>query len=445
MKRIYKLCILLALTSMLGGCSWKSGDDLLLAPQPTSDYSALQNELQKELSKGGVIYTSPESGENRSTVQLKDLDNDGEDEAIAFFRGSSQTTSNKFTIAVYKRIGDEYTKIGSVEGTGVAINSVEYPKFTEDGKLGIVVSWRLTTGDTSMGLTVCGFEDSDNIVPILETDYLSYKLYDMTGDIVQELITVSADSEGKKIASLYQYNGETMQSLGEASVTLEAKTIARITTGKLQNGKSAVFLESRPESGIGLMTDIFIYNEESGFSNIAPETGQTESYSTYRPVSVYADDADKDGIIEIPRALLMVGFEQQATDALYLLDWYAYGNSEPVLKVTTYNSQSEEWSFAVPDDYRENVTVSRTSTQNGMNATTFEDYNEYGENVPLFTIYYLTGDLREYLVDDEGMEVLYKGTNSIYAASVSQDAYKSEHHMSIDEIKERFSIISQSW
>ena len=85
---------------LLGGCVFPSGDELLAAPKPSSNYQSLQTELEKQLAQG-VSYASPSEGENRSSIQLADLDNDGVEEAITFFRGATSATSNKFTVAVY--------------------------------------------------------------------------------------------------------------------------------------------------------------------------------------------------------------------------------------------------------------------------------------------------------------------------------------------------------
>ena len=43
---------------LLGGCVFPSGDELLAAPKPSSNYQSLQTELEKQLAQG-VSYASP--------------------------------------------------------------------------------------------------------------------------------------------------------------------------------------------------------------------------------------------------------------------------------------------------------------------------------------------------------------------------------------------------
>ena len=59
----------LLLLLLLGGCVFPSGDELLAAPKPSSNYQSLQTELEKQLAQG-VSYASPSEGENRSSIQL---------------------------------------------------------------------------------------------------------------------------------------------------------------------------------------------------------------------------------------------------------------------------------------------------------------------------------------------------------------------------------------
>ena len=151
MKPIRILPVLLSFL-LLGGCTFPSGDELLAAPRPSTNYQTLQTELDQRLASG-VSYTAPTEGENRSSIQLIDLDSDGVEEAIAFFRGSTSATSNSFEICVYKRQGDQYVATGSVEGQGTSIQSVDYPVITPEGKRGMVITWRLTGDGT--GATCC--------------------------------------------------------------------------------------------------------------------------------------------------------------------------------------------------------------------------------------------------------------------------------------------------
>ena len=250
MKRFWVSCALLLL---LSGCTFYSGDDLLLAPQPTKNFVALQEQLRK-IRDGGAVYAVPQTGQNRSTVQLVDLDGDGEDEAIAFFRDSS--TASTFTVYVFKKQEDAYVLSDSVTGHGLSVQSVEYPLFRKDGGKGIAIAWGLEDGQTS-ALTLCDYNTEGHIKSLLNTDFMDYHLCDLTGDGTDELLVLSAE----RAAVLYRYQNGSVSELGRASVSREAVSIVRLSTGFLTGGIPAVFAEERPDTGTGLMTDIFVYGE----------------------------------------------------------------------------------------------------------------------------------------------------------------------------------------
>lgn len=442
MNKAVRSCALMLMTVLLSGCVFQSGDDLLRAPQPSKNYMALQSELKSIVDTTGVAAASPKSGNNRNSIQLVDLDNDGEDEAVSFFQDSTRV--GQFTVYVHKKIGEKYIKTGQINGTGTAIESVDYPVFTPEGRRGIVIAWQIA-GEGSTALTVCAFEGLQ-VYGALETEYTMFDLFDLDGDGATELVTFQLDPQGgRKVARLYQYSEGQLPMVGETQMSPEARSIVRVSSGYTSGNRPAVFAEEKNESGIGLMTDIFVYDEQSGFQNLALESAQGAPASTFRPVSVYATDINGDGITEIPRATLTAGAASGAADAQYFLDWYAYGDSQPQMVRTTYYSQVEEWMFLIPERWRDTVAVSRGTAMNGMAYTIFEEFDPARGNIPLLYIYYITSDIRSKLVENEGMITLHETETAIYAARIPAEAAGSALALAQDEAEDRFSMITQAW
>lgn len=442
MKHLRTICALaLVLALTISGCTFYSGDDLLLAPQPTKNYVALQEQLEKILN-GGAIYAVPQSGENRSTVQLVDLDNDGEDEAVAFFRDSS--TASTFTVYVFKKLEDAYVLMDSVEGHGLSVQSVEYPRLKPTGEKGIAIAWNLEDGQTS-ALTLCDFDAVGNVNLLMTTDYMNYKLCDMNGDGTDELFTISGDTAKGRTAALYTYRAGKITELGRATVSREAMSIVRLTAGYLEGGLPAVFTEERPDSGTGMMTDIYVYDNHQ-LRNITQNTEAGANSGSYRAMSVYVSDVDGDHITEVPQTVLMEGFgDPNEPDALYLLNWYSYAaDGTATLKRTTYHNVAEEWIFQLPDNWRNRITATKEST-GGVSRTTFSEYVEGGKNRELFSIYCCTGDLKNHYAAREDMTTLAETGNAIYAAKITGEPGASELLPGMEEIQSRFSLITADW
>lgn len=436
MRRVGIVCALLV---MLGGCTFYTGDDLLLAPQPTKNFVALQEQLRK-IRDGGAVYAVPQIGQNRSTVQLVDLDGDETDEAVAFFRDSS--TASTFTVYVFKKQEDAYVLSDSVSGHGLSVQSVEYPIFSKNGKKGIAIAWGLEDGQTS-ALTLCDFDAEGKIGTLLTTDFLNYRLCDLTGDGADELLTLGSDGSKGRVAILYEYQAGSLRELGRAAVSREAVSFVRLTTGYLTDGVPAVFAEARPDTGIGMMTDIFVYGDGQ-LHNVTQNTESGASSGSYRAMNVYATDIDGDHVTEVPRTVLMEGFaDPNEPAALYLLDWYAYDqNGGAALKRTTYHNIAEEWSFRWPDSWRSRVTATK-ETADGVNRTTFYEYVAGGENRELFTIYCCTGEQATRYAAQSQLVPLAETNSAYYAASIA--AGGSSLALPIEEIQSRFNLITSDW
>lgn len=442
MKPIRILSVLLSLL-VLSGCTFPSGDDLLAAPKPSTNYQTLQAELEKQIASG-ISYTAPAEGENRSAIQLVDLDGDGVEEAISFFRGSSSATSNEFEIYVYRKQEDQYVCTGSIKGTGTAIQSVDFPVITPDGRRGMVVTWRLASDGTG-ALTMCDFDSDCAPGVLLETEYSAMELTDMTGDGAKDLLLMTTAPDGKRVARLYQYGDGSLMMVGEAATSAETVSVERVQTGHVLDDYTAVFAEEKMASGVGLTTDIFVFSGQT-LLNLALDGEDSITRSTYRPVSVYASDINSDGVTELPRAVLMAGYSDAASsDAVFMLDWYAYSVDEPpTLVMTTYQNISDAWSLLIDPTWHDRITAVKTA-DSGLSAVTFSEYVGRGGQIPLFTIYCATGSNRDYYAGRTDLLQLGQTAQAVYFARIADQASQSSLQISEEEIKNRFSLVKQDW
>lgn len=445
MKRLF---LFIACLTLLSGCTFKSGDELLKPPKPSATYESLQKQISNITSRG-AIAVSPQAGENRNTVQLMDLNLDGEDEAVAFF--CEAKNPDKFHIYVFQRENEEYISVGSVSATAAQITSVSYPTLSPDGQKGILISWKLSGDDSTSAMTVCAFSN-EKLITLLETTYQSFITSDLDNNGTDDLILFTKDETNRRIAQLYVKEDTKLTLKGEAILSPETQNIVSLKKGLLRGYQSAIFVESKLELSSGLMTDIFVYDDE-GFRNITLESEDGMKHSTYRPVSVPSSDVNNDQVTEVPLALLMPltpstqnqSSSQSSSDAAYMLDWYAFSSGDaPVRVCTTYQNVSENWQFMISDAWRGNVTVVKSTDENETK-TTFLELNSNGQSTELLTIHRLTGDMRNYYASQDLMVELARTTTEIYTVSIPESAANSLLKLNYEQIKERFSIISQSW
>lgn len=439
MKTKAVLTVVLIFALLLAGCSFIAGDELLALPKPPAKYVKLEAKLNKIL-ETGAYYTSPESGTNRQALQLVDLDGDGVDEAVSFFRSSPG--SGQFKVYLHKLIGEEYVEMGTISGNGTAIRSVEYPRINAQGFRSIVVCWKLE-GQETKGMTVGRFSKG-SLTAELDTEYLSYACSDLDGDGADEVIlTVPDGKTGKNIVRTYHFKEGSIRLLSEAPLSSAAKNVGKPKIGKMNPSMTAIFIESSVEPR-GIVTDVlFLSGKMIKNATISPETGLTAS--TYRPAAIPATDINSDGIIEVPKAVLLPGYtDQTPKDARYRIEWNtvsADGELETVMN--TYHNYSEEWFFILPDAWIGQVTVA-AGTEYSVNYTTFEAVLHDNQRVPIMRIYNFSGVDAERTTPTKDI-VLSEATVTHMARLFDSAGIPDELRISEMTLKECFKLIPKDW
>ncbi|MDE6997884.1 MAG: VCBS repeat-containing protein, partial [Oscillospiraceae bacterium] len=139
MKKKRLLLLFAALLPLLlGGCMLSaSAEELYALPQLPEEYQALRACISEVL-ETGAEYAAPQAGGNLPPVQMVDLNGDGSDEALAFFRVSSE--ERPLRIYIFQAVEDGYRQAAVIEGSGTSIHSIRYEDMDGDGVREILVS-----------------------------------------------------------------------------------------------------------------------------------------------------------------------------------------------------------------------------------------------------------------------------------------------------------------
>lgn len=450
-RRMGLLTLALLLMTLLSGCFFRGADKLYAVPQPPKDYQALQTRLSEVVAQGGE-YAAPLSGDMIQSVQLQDLDGDGKQEAIAFFRLTGEEKPLK--IYIFRQRGGDYETMTVIEGAATAVNSVEYVRMNDDARKEIVISWQMSAQIHALAVYEVG---QDRVEELLRTDYDSYRLFDLDQDNQQELVVFRTPAEGVPQAEYYDFDG-TLALAGTAPLSLGAYTNADggvksgyltiLRTGYLAGREPALFaVSSYGESGT--ITDIFALREGT-FQNITlnPETGESgETVRYYTQVS--ERDIDSDGIMEIPRPVPLADYKVTGdTVNFWLIHWRQFDlDGNPTEVMTTYHNVRDGWYFILPEEWGTKLTLSRSDLVGGGERSVTFSYWAGKENVepePFLTIYRLTGANRvnrSRYGNRFPILTVTEGTETIYAAELKGQG----GGLAEDEVKARFRIIKTDW
>lgn len=430
-----RICILLlAVSLLLCGCNAPTIDQLYSLPKRSKAYDDLQAVIDSTMV--GYPYCAPISGENQQTVQLADLDGDGEDEYLLFAKANDD---NALRIFIFKHTQQAYSLMTQIECRGTDFEQVEYTDL--DGIVGneIVVGCRVS--DEIMGaLAVYRFGNGE-AEQIMRSSYSKFLTCDLDNDQTGELLILAegdADSE-KGTARLYNFpNGESQPSR-EVALSEAAASIKRIMPGFLHGGTPAVYVASSKD-GMTLVTDVFAVKDGT-FTNISFSNESGTSVGTIRNYYVYADDIDDDGILELPGLISMHTDERlHFSEQQYIIRWFSLDlDASEIDKLYTFHNFTQGWYLCLSDEIALHMLVDRMGEK-----TTFLVWDEEkNEAVEVFHIDVLTGENREEQAAQNNHFILHRGDSVIYAAKL--EATSAAYGFSEQNLVNAFHLIRQDW
>lgn len=455
-KRGVPLILLAGLMALLAGCFSRSADELYTPPKPAGDYQQLDAKI-KEVLAAGAEYAAPIQGSYTQQVQLMDLDGDGVQEAIAFFR-FPQPSENELPLNIYIYRQDEagdYQLFTTIQGDGTGINSISYVDLDGEADRELVVSWRIS-GQVYQ-LMAYDLQNGEAQELMRAGGYTQYAIRDLDMDNRQEIVTITDKTDdGTFRADFYDFDsGEgnmVLRSSAPLSAGLEniAESVDSSRTYYLRDHVPALFITSNVSGMPGVITDILAWREGT-LTNITlnPETGQSDV--TFRLNSnVSARDIDGDGVLELPQPNALPDADRLAgaDDWFWSVRWVQYdleGQGWPVLN--TYYNRDDSWYLILPDAWEGKIALSRADRAvSGERAVVFYHWNGTDGAPPerFLTVYKLTGPNRTALSRIEGRFILRTEADTIYAAQFDDDAWW-DCGLDQETLSDAFRLIRPEW
>ena len=443
MKKQFSLLFLSLLLFILTGCSLQSPENLYTLPELPSEYRDLNFKIQSMLSSLGAEYAAPLTGDNTQTVQLQDIDGDGNPEAIAFFRIASDPKPLK--VYIFKQVNNNYSTYSVIEGEGTAIHAISYRDLNGDGSAEVVVSWRMSEKVHSLAAYSVYAETS---VELMRTGYSGYGIVDIDMDSLQEIMVIHIDSaESNSRVELYDWQDSGMVLCSTTPLSTDLQGISEIRSGFLRDSIPALFISSLFGDSNGVLTDIITLRDgELTNLTLNPTTGQSaETMRYYDQVS--CTDINRDSFLEIPIPVaLPVYAKTPSTTDFWSIHWHQYDIDGTAWSIgNTFHNIQDRWYLDLPEDWNDNFCLTRRdSTLYGERAVIFSRWR--GENLeptPFLTIYRLTGANRELRSQIGNRFVILSTSDTVYTAEFHENAWNCG--LTQDDLVTRFHLIRTEW
>ena len=445
-RRIYRgllsligLCLLLAVS----GCGFSfSPEELYSLPQLPAEYTELNNCINQVI-ESGAEYAAPVSGSNIQSVQLEDLNGDGEEEAVAFFRNTADEKPLK--IYIFTAEEETYRQTAVIEGTGTSIYSIAYEDLDQDGWKELLVGWRVNTDLQALSVYTLRSGVPEEL--IRGTNYVRYAVNDLNQDDLWELVVFRADAEGNGMADYYCWEDGALQLRTSARITstmAELSQQGRVKSGTLADSSPALFVTGVEESA-WMATDILtVKNGELVNILLSDVTGVSSEVAPF--CALYPEDINSDGITEVPHPESIPSWGNVGEEICRRIDWYAYASDgTKTLALSTYHNVEDGWYLRLPDSWRDQILITRTA---GAEASTVT-FSIQGDGTEpprdFLRITKLTGSNREIQATRAGRIILRRQPEIIYTAELLEANSGWEYGLTEDEVREAFNLITTEW
>lgn len=434
MKRV-KCAALFLVICLLGGCSGMSIDELYCLPKASEDYYDLQEALSQALGSG-LSYDAPASGARREPVQLVDLDYDGTDEAVAFFRSSQDGSVAAY---IFARRDSQYELTDQIPCSGSAVGAVEYADLDGSGSLELLITCQVSEAVTQ-ALQVSRYQNNA-AESLLTVPCGRYVLTDLNGDGAKEILCITdSGAEASAAVTYYTYVGGQMKTGQELRLSENYSDILNIAQGTLEDGTEAVLITGTAEDQ--MKTDVLIQNDQAELT--AVDCGTLGSSAQLQGGDLYPRDMDGDGNLEIPKGKVLPEYEA-GSGTQWIVEWYGLtAKGKSGLKCSTYHCFDEGWYLELPESWDDAISVREKSETDGT--CTIHSVGFYQKSsgrkagAEIVTIYALYGAARQEQVEARGLTSLYSDTDMILAVEINEDTAPWEGTVSVAQLSERFHV-----
>ncbi len=429
-KKLLLFAVALILCTVLAGCLLQSAEELYALPKQSAEYYTLQDQIEKVLSSGAE-YAAPVSGDRRQAVQLADLDSDGQEEALAFFRMPGE---KPLKIYVYKKNEAGYQQQIVIEGDGSAFESVDYRQIDKNLGLELVVG-RQVSDQVPQTLSVYALE-KDHATELLNVSCIRHTMADLDSDGLQELLVFRTQEEAQVgLTEYYAWGEGGLECEGSApmSTALTSDSMRRIVSGMMQENVPAVFVANSFEEAT-IVTDVFIL-EGKDFLNISALGESANDAIRVRYRNVYSGDMDGDGLIELPAPLRLPKHQEEDSTPYYMIRWYNLRkDGTRDYKFSTFHNYTDGWYIDLLPEWETDLVVDYAQDAQGLPGYWFYQKARNSERLTeRFVIYAFTGtDARDlaqtqerFILAEKG-DVIYAG--QIFDGDISQKTLKNAFH-----------------
>ena len=414
--KLLKITAVLFCLLMLTSCTAfdNNSNSLLLAPRQKEMYH-IQQALEASAGKD-ITLKYPTTGEYRSAFILKDIDDDGDNEAFAFYSKTEEDTVT-MNINVITENDDKWTSKGNSSVVAGGIEQVAFSDLDGDGILEVIVGWTVF-GTVDKQLAVYSFDGVTLKKRALEK-YSDFICGNMTGDSKNELVVLGINiSDKSATARVFSLKPDSIDEIGSVQLDGGITSYQTPVLSTLSDSRPAVYVDAA--KGVGTITEI-IWFEKDVLTNIK-RTNVEEENVTFRTTLATTKDFNNDGILDVPISQILKSTEKrEEIDKVYVTNWSSFDGKNFKSQALAFMNYSDGYYITISEKMLDKLYLAR-KIDSKLRIFYLYDPKTETQGDEVFRVIAVDKNIySEEIYKGQSYEVVYENDQLVYLIRVEQN------------------------
>ena len=373
-SRMFRLLAAVVMTVLLCGCDkYLIGGEsqLMRPPYPAGEARKIQEQLTKELGVFTLKY--PKNGDYRSAIIRVDLNGNGTEEALVFYR---KDASEPISLAVLGQNEKGWQVLDTRKSEGGEVERVMFGNVNNDKCTEIIVGW--TMYSTGLNIISAYSFNENRINPIdvrefsetqasnISVAYTDMQIHDFDNDGCDEIIASYINlSEVTATAKLIEFHrgvddSNAMSVTDTAPLDGHVLYYVGVKKAKLDDNVFGVALDGYKDNS-KMVTEYIYWDSLSGDLKTPFYSEEDKSVvCTARSIYTTSRDIDSDDVLDIPVTEYLPGYDDASDSPMYLTSWYNADFEQSgynfIRRKRTVINTAENYSVTWQSSWDDNVT-----------------------------------------------------------------------------------------
>ena len=440
------VCLMLGMLMVLFSSCDKIQPDvesLLSPPKLTQEQREIYDALVETAVSSSIKLKYPKAGEYRSAFVMYDIDDDGEEEAIAFYDPQQEDPSVR--IKILDKQNDEWVSVyDKANGSGgVDVDRVMFENVSSVDRKDMIIGWNLINrAEKGVGIYSYEGEKLVSVYPDETTSddmdtYSEMVVEDLNGDLRKELILLkNSTSTLRSSVRTVGYRLGRVQPLVDQPLRDGIMGYSQIESTSLEGG------------GVKLYADVYLGESMMGTEmlqvtadEIIYETQEDEVFNlTMRSSDLPSRDVNEDGIIEVPYNTPLPGYDSEVEDgALYLTHYNQWEEGQCIEVFSAVVNHENGYMFIMPPQWVDQVTVVTTFVSNEWKFIRFNETLENDSDALLYINVYSEDEYKDRNTISQRTLVDTKGIFEYYM--YAPENADPELALTLEQAREQFQLL----